>query len=186
MPQYLRQPLFLVGFAGSGKTTIGERLARRLNVPFIDTDRQIELHTGLKVRDIFAQNGEKHFRALETGALHDVFSKPRTGMVIALGGGALISSENRKLIASAGPVVYLRCNQQELYRRLKTVTDRPLLAAGPDTGKALKAKIRTLLNRRMTGYRTADFTVSTAGRTPGEVVTRIVEIVRKLHVTYQS
>ena len=179
MGKRLTQPLFLIGFAGSGKTTLGAMIAKRLRVLFFDTDELIERHTGKTVSEVFAEEGERYFRALETVIIADLVSQYRDGVVIALGGGSLLKSENRKLVASAGPVVYLSCSQQELYRRLKNVTDRPLLVSGSDSARSLKDKVKTLLNRRVAGYRTADYTVSTTNRTTAEVIARILGVIRK-------
>lgn len=177
----LRQPLFLIGFAGSGKTTVGRLLAKRLHVSFHDTDLLISEQTGSSVPELFANRGERVFRQLETKTLKALIRVVRSPAVVALGGGALMRLENRKLVASAGLTAYLQCAQAELYRRLRAVHDRPLLFSHDYSATALRTKITSLLNERLDGYRTADLVISTTRRTPAEVTRELVRKLEQMH-----
>jgi shikimate kinase len=165
--------VFLVGFSGSGKSTVGPRLARRLNCPFCDSDLEIAQRTGLSVAEFFAIRGEKAFRKVESEIVASLSSR-RTGSIIALGGGALLSQKNRRLVSSAGRIVYLRCSMREIRRRLSLQTDRPLLHQRKES---LQQRIRTLLLKRKPGYEAADIIVTTTTRTATQTT---AEILRKL------
>ncbi len=163
----------LVGFSGSGKSTVGPLLARRLSRPFYDSDLEIVRKTGMSVADFFAIRGEKAFRRLESEIVASLVSK-QTGSVIALGGGALLSQKNRRLVSNAGRIVYLRCSMREIQRRLSQQADRPLLHQRKES---LQQRIRTLLLKRKPGYETADIIVTTTTRTATQTT---AEIFRKL------
>ncbi|MGG3737879.1 shikimate kinase [Aeribacillus pallidus] len=116
--------IFLVGFMGAGKSTIGQKLARKWNVPFIDTDQWIENQYSKTIQEMFAQDGEKVFRQRETEALKQISS---TSGVIATGGGIVLKEENRKLLKETGKVVFLSCDPKEMVRRLNGDQSRPLI-----------------------------------------------------------
>jgi shikimate kinase/3-dehydroquinate synthase len=156
----------LVGFMGSGKTEVGKELARRFAVPFVDVDARIESAAGCSIRELFAREGETAFRERERAAIRELF--PGKGCVIATGGGAFADAENRRLLKSCAPVVYLETSVATLLGRLEADTDRPLLGTGNR-----RAVVEELLARRVPGYREADFTVRTDGRTVEEVADRI-------------
>src|SRR5882672_5846491 len=102
------RPIFLVGFMGCGKTTLGRLLAAELHWDFIDLDEELIKRDGRQIKEIFRDNGEEFFRGVETAALRDMARRKRT--VIALGGGTFISHENRSLIASSGLSIFLDCS----------------------------------------------------------------------------
>jgi shikimate kinase len=109
----------LVGYRGSGKTTVGKRLADRLWQKFVDIDDLIVKKAGKSIRDIFAEHGETHFRDLETEVLRDALALE--DHVIALGGGSILRDENRRLIQSAGAkVIYLRCDAEVLLQHIQS------------------------------------------------------------------
>lgn len=114
----------------SGKTTIGRALARRLGRPFVDSDAQIEARTGMTVREIFEREGEPAFRKLETEALRDALALEEP-CVIAAAGGVVLSEENRRLLESAGRVVWLRADPGLLAGRVRAGDHRPLLDDDP-------------------------------------------------------
>ncbi len=178
-----RKHIFLIGFPGSGKTTIGQALARILNVPFYDTDLLIEQRQGKTIPDIFRQEGEAAFRQYE----HDVIAAlPFSGvpkMVVAVGGGAYMQPSVRKILHSHGVVVYLSCSQKELYRRLKDNAERPLLqnVSASHTNRQLKETIKTLLDRRAATYRLADIRISTTARGIEEIAHRILTKVEQVN-----
>ncbi len=108
----------LIGARGSGKSTIGRKLADRLWQPFVDVDEQIVRRAGKNIRDIFEQDGEERFRVLETEVIREAAQLP--DHVIALGGGSLVREENRVALKEPGhKLIYLRCDPKELARRIK-------------------------------------------------------------------
>ncbi|HEY6096853.1 MAG TPA: shikimate kinase [Candidatus Deferrimicrobium sp.] len=158
----------LVGFMGSGKSSVGRELARRFGVPFVDVDAWIESESGYRIRDLFAREGESAFREREKAALREVVSEK--GRVIATGGGAFADEENRVLLRSYAPVVYLEATVETLLERLAADIGRPLLR-----GEDREEVVRGLLSRRVPGYRTADVTVGTDGRTVEEVAGQVAD-----------
>ena len=160
--------IVLVGFMGSGKSSVGRELARRFGVPFVDVDERIESAAGCRIRDLFGREGEAAFRAREKAALRDALSVK--GCVIATGGGAFADEGNRALLRSYAPVVYLEAAVETLLGRLAGDLGRPLLRGGDR-----EEVVRELLSRREPGYRTADVTVRTDGRTVADVAGQIAD-----------
>lgn len=158
----------LIGFMGSGKSSVGRELARRFGAPFVDVDERIESAAGSPIRDLFAREGEPAFREREKAALREALSVK--GCVIATGGGAFSDEENRALLRSYAPVVYLEAAVGTLLARLAGDLGRPLLRGGDR-----EAVVRELLSRRIPGYRTADLTVRTDGRTVEEVAGKVAD-----------
>ena len=162
----------LVGFMGSGKSSVGRVLARRFGAPFVDLDEWIESSAGCRIRDLFAREGEPAFREREKAALREVLSVK--GRVIATGGGAFADEENRVLLRSYAPVVYLDTAVETLLERLAADHGRPLLR-----GEDREEVVRALLSRRVPGYRTADVTVRTDGRTVEEVAGQVADWIER-------
>jgi len=162
----------LVGFMGSGKSSVGRVLARRFGAPFVDLDEWIESSAGCRIRDLFAREGEPAFREREKAALREVLSVK--GRVIATGGGAFADEENRVLLRSYAPVVYLDTAVETLLERLAADLGRPLLR-----GEDREEVVRALLSRRAPGYRTADVTVRTDGRTVVEVAGQVADWIER-------
>ncbi len=158
----------LVGFMGSGKSSVGRELARRYSAPFVDVDERIESAAGSAIRDLFVLEGEPAFREREKAALRDAVSVK--GCVIATGGGAFADRENRTLLRGYAPVVYLEASVETLLGRLAGDSGRPLLR-----GEDRAATVRGLLSGRTRWYRTADVTVKTDGRTVREVAAKVSE-----------
>ena len=121
------RPIFLVGMMGVGKTTIGRQLAAALGREFIDLDQAIEARCGVRIATIFDIEGEAGFRRRETAALDEYTRRP--GLVLATGGGAVLSEANRRMLSERGCVVYLRAGVDELYRRVARNRGRPMLRA---------------------------------------------------------
>jgi shikimate kinase len=118
--------LYLVGMMGAGKSTVGRLLARRLKLRFVDCDHEIERRCGVKVPLIFEIEGEPGFRARESEVLAELTAMK--GIVLATGGGAVLSEANRRRLAEHGMVVYLRARPEDLYGRVHHDRNRPLLA----------------------------------------------------------
>jgi len=159
----------LVGPPGAGKSTVGRKVARQLGVAFRDTDRDIEQSAGKRISDIFIDDGEEHFRALERAAvataLHD-----HDG-VLSLGGGAILSAETRRLLLLQGHrVVLLDVDLSAASRRIGLNRDRPVLGLNP------RATLKTLLDERMPLYlEVAARVVPTSGRSVVDVVEDVVQ-----------
>ena len=160
--------IVLVGFMGSGKSSVGRELARRFGAPFVDVDERIESAAGCRIRELFAREGEPAFRVREKAALLDALSVK--GCVIATGGGAFADEENRDLLRAYAPVVYLEAAVETILERVAGDLGRPLLRGGDR-----EEVVRELLSRRVPGYRTADVTVRTDGRTVEEVAGQVAE-----------
>jgi shikimate kinase/3-dehydroquinate synthase len=157
--------IVLVGFMGSGKTTVGEKLAARMGRPFIDLDEEIARDAGRSIAEIFAKEGETGFRDRETRGLTGALK--RDGAVIAAGGGAPLRDVNWRDMREAGCVVALTAEPAELARRLNGSNGRPLLR--PDVPSGITA----LLPSRISRYLEADLVVPTDGKAPAEVVEEI-------------
>jgi shikimate kinase len=157
-PTESRLPIVtLVGMPGCGKSTIGRQLARRLGWPFVDSDAQIEQRIGCPIRSYFEQHGETNFRDLEQEVLAELTrASPR---VLATGGGALLREANRQLLAGRTHVVYLRSTPEELYRRLRHDTHRPLLQVADPL-----RRLRELYRERDPLYRSTAHYVIETGR----------------------
>jgi shikimate kinase len=157
----------LIGLPGSGKSTIGRRLAKALEIDLLDTDAAIEATTGRTIADIFATDGEAEFRRVEEGVVREAL-RTHDG-VLSLGGGAITSPGVREALAGH-TVVYLEISASEGVRRTGGSTVRPLLAGG-DRGE----KFRTLMAQRVPLYRqVSTMRVNTNHRNPGAVVRHIV------------
>ncbi len=163
------QGVVLVGFMGSGKSSVGKALARKIGAQFVDVDERIEAAAGRKIRDLFAEEGEAAFREREKAALREVLSE--RGRIVATGGGAFLDEGNRALLKRYAPVVYLEASPEAVLERLSGDVDRPLLRGG-----AHERIVRDLLTRRVPGYRQADFTVNTDGRTVDEVAGNVLAL----------
>lgn len=155
--------ILLIGFMGSGKSTVGRILADSVGIPFVDLDEQVEQAAGVSVSQLFADGGEERFRTLESEMLAAMAKHPPS--VVACGGGVVVRDENRAVLRSLGRVVYLRVSAGEAVARIGDTSTRPLLSGA---GAALAAT--SLLTARESLYSAvADIVVQTEGRTPEEV-----------------
>jgi shikimate kinase len=118
--------VYLVGMMGAGKTTVGRVIAKRLKLRFFDSDQEIEQRCGVKIPVIFEIESEAGFRGRETQTIAELTELE--GVVLATGGGAVLSAANRRRLAARGTVVYLRARPEDLYRRVSHDRNRPLLA----------------------------------------------------------
>ncbi len=164
--------VILTGFMGTGKTSVGECLAARLGVPFVDTDRLVEAEAGRSVAAIFAEAGEAAFRAAERRAIHAALAVPKA--VIATGGGAIVDAANLALLRAAAPLVCLTARPAVIMSRTRAAgPTRPLLEADDR-----EARIAALLAERAAAYAQADLTVDTSDRSPAELAEALIEMLR--------
>jgi len=165
---------FLVGPMGAGKSTIGRQLARNLGLEFVDSDHEIEARTGVDIPLIFELEGEAGFRRREQEMIDALTQKP--GVVLATGGGAVLSSANRQHLASRGQVIYLRTSVEQQLHRAAHDRNRPLLQT-ENPGQTLLdlMEIREPLYREI-----ADWTIETDGCRARDVVQKIVRHIEEM------
>ena len=147
--------IYLIGMMGSGKSTVGKKLAERLGYEFYDLDEQIEESTGRKIPEMFKEDGEEAFRFFESMALKNI--SMLDNLVLATGGGAPCFHESMKLMLRTGPTIYLKEDIGFLASRLVQSEGRPLIEGL--SGDALKQKLTEILNERGSFYENAKFTV---------------------------
>jgi shikimate kinase len=158
----------LVGLPGSGKTTVGRQLARRLRLPFVDSDHAIESRIGCSIREFFDREGEERFRDIEEEVLDELSLNPDS--VLSTGGGAVLRLNNRVHLHDRGKVVYLKSTPEELFRRLRHDVSRPLLQVADPL-----ARMRELFSVRDPLYRdTAHFVLETGRPSVATLVNMIV------------
>jgi shikimate kinase len=169
---HFMRPIFLIGYRGTGKTTVGRLVAERLGCESIDTDDEIERRAGKSIATIFADDGEAAFRELEAAVLSDL--SRHTRLVVASGGGAVLRESTRDAMRAAGPVAWLTASVDTIAARLAadagTGNRRPNLTA---TGG--RAEIEALLAERTPIYQAcATFVVDTEGKSPAEVADDVI------------
>ena len=164
--------VILIGPMGSGKTTIGQLVAERLDIPFRDTDQVIEENSGRTVSDIFLEDGEEAFRVLEKGVLRDELLSD--GTVLALGGGAPISIDAQSALrAIASPVIYLDISLATVAPRIGFNRDRPLLLHNP------RGQWQTLMEARRPIYESiADTVIDVNTKTEIDIVDEILQVIK--------
>ena len=160
---------------GSGKTTVGKRIAQELGYPFVDSDDVVASVAGKSVREMFSQDGEAVFRQYESDAIKSVLVGRQSSVVLATGGGAVISAENRSLISEqASNVVWLDASVDDLVVRTKLSAARPLL-----DGDAA-ATLQSLSSQRSAWYEeVATVRIDTRGKTVAKVCSAVLEAVRE-------
>ena len=162
--------IFLTGFMGSGKSTVGERLAKKSRRIFIDADREIEKAAGMSVSDMFALFGEEYFRGREEETIASACKSE--GAVVATGGGAVKRFGNIKNMRENGTVYWLRWNPEEIHEHIKNDRSRPLLNV-PDP----MAAIRGLMAERENLYnRAAHYIIHCGGKSADEITNEVLQI----------
>jgi len=163
----------LIGYRGTGKSTIARLLAKELGMQLVELDRVIDDHMGEKIPEIVAKFGWEKFRSLETELLADTIKKDNT--VFDLGGGVIEREENRKLIAENCFVVWLKADPATIIARIKDATHRPSL-----TGKTFVDEVPDVLARREPLYQSvARVEIDTKDKTPEELAQEIIQAVKK-------
>lgn len=162
--------IYLIGFMGVGKSTIGAELAARLGYQFIDTDDLIEARQAISISEIFAQKGEKYFRELESSIIAEI-AKQDT-QIVSCGGGIIKNRDNIRLMRESGKVILLEASADTIYLRVKDSSNRPLLE-----GRKTIADIQELLDERKALYDMACTDRINADRTTEEVISDIIRLV---------
>jgi shikimate kinase len=171
------QNIALVGFMAVGKSAVGRNLARKLRRRFVDIDALIEKAEGRKVREIFAQEGEAYFRALEKQKLGEVLKE--SGQVIATGGGIVMDEDNLTLLRQNTLLIGLIASTDVLVSRAGRNSKRPLLKGGD-----VRERIEGLLQKRQSRYAEAHVTIDTSGLAVEQVVEKIVQIIHSKDQDY--
>ena len=162
--------IVLIGFMGSGKTTVGKLLANELGAGFIDIDEKIVEQEGKTINEIFETQGEPAFRELETQYLEKLLTKKNK--VISTGGGIILKEENVSLMKRIGTIIFLHSDEEQLIRHLEGDQNRPLLKADD-----YRARVKELLSQRESKYlNAADMIIQTTGNSIEKIVTEILTL----------
>ena len=165
--------IFLIGFMGSGKSTVAKYLSSAYQMKQIEMDEQIEKNEGRSISSIFEKEGEEYFRTLETELLKSL--DPRETFVVSCGGGAAVKEENVREMKEKGRIILLSAQPETVYARVKNSHNRPLLE-----GNMNVSYIKELMDKRQKLYeRAADFQVKTEGRTAEDIGEEIIKQIRK-------
>ena len=175
MSNFTKINIFLTGFMGSGKSTIGKRLGLRLGVKFIDTDEQIESDVGMEIRQMFATEGETWFRKIEEDTVASIISHHHTN-IISLGGGTLLSPTTVERILTNGKLIYIKSDPVEIWNRIKHSTRRPLLRHdGEEWSREIYLKrMEVLMQEREPGYLQAHLILDRDGKEVDGIVDEII------------
>ena len=174
----MKKNIILIGFMGTGKTSIGKILASKLGCAFIDLDHKIEADSNMTIPQIFATYGEAHFRNLEKQAVKEVTE--RRGIVIATGGGTIKDAENMRLLKNSGVVICLTADIDEILFRTENKGDRPVLDAKDKAQGDRRAAIEKLLEERREFYDQADYKIDTTDWSPLQITGDICRYVETL------
>lgn len=164
--------LVLTGFMGTGKTTVGKRLAQRLNMVFEDIDDNVEKVTGFTIKELFDKYGERRFRSEEAAAVRRIIRQDN--QVIATGGGVVLNPENISALKENGLIFCLEARPEVIYERVKHKHTRPLLDQDN-----LMDTINRLLGERRDLYKNAHFTIDTSQNNAENVVEEIIQLYTK-------
>lgn len=161
--------IFLIGFMGSGKSTIGRFLQKELNMELVEMDARIVEEQGMSINDIFAEKGEDYFRDLESRLVLDLNSEGNT--IVSCGGGVVIRPENVENMKKNGKIVFLSATPDTIYERVKNSTERPIL-----NGHMNVEYIAGLMEKRRALYENAaDIRIETDGKTKDEICKEIID-----------
>lgn len=162
--------IILIGFMGSGKSSVGKKLAEKLGIDWLDMDTEISEKEGKSISEIFEEHNEDYFRDLETKYLYKIINIKN--VVLSTGGGVVLKKENIDLLKNIGTVIFLHADSEQLMEQLKDSTDRPLLK-----GENVEDKIKSMLEQRDTIYvGAADIIIQTTGKTIENVVEEIISL----------
>ncbi len=166
----MKRHIYLIGFMGTGKSTVSKELHKKLRWTEYDMDQWIEQEQKMQIKDIFEQFGEAFFRALETKCLQDLAQTDAS--IISCGGGTVLREENVDIMRKSGAIVLLTASPETVFNRVKNSSNRPIL-----NGNMSVSYIEQLMERRQDAYaKASDFSVSTDGKTPIEIADEICRI----------
>lgn len=170
------QSLILIGYRCTGKTTVARKLADQIDIPAFDSDSEIERRVGKTIAEVFAQDGESAFRAMEESVIAEILANPNP-LILATGGGAILRENTRKRLHQSGRVIWLTATPETILRRMTndvaTKTMRPILTSLP-----MRGEIITLLEQRKRLYaEIAHETIDTCSQTVEEIVEIIIRTV---------
>jgi shikimate kinase len=160
--------IILTGFMGTGKSTVGRRVADLLKIPFFDVDTTIKRQTGKSIADLFQERGEAAFRVLESATIQELSMQQKA--VIATGGGALLNSRNREFLEKNGILVCLTAKTGTLLERLKDDMTRPLLS-----GENMQERVERLVTERQAVYAMCPIQIVTDDKTIEQVAQEVIE-----------
>ena len=169
--------VYLAGFMGAGKSTVGPILANTLGWNYYDLDKVIEERLGKKIKTIFEENGETFFRQIEGEVLKEL--SHNNNVIISLGGGTIVNQNNLNIIKNTGKIIYLKASIDSIYKRVAFKRDRPnLIIDGEEFSKEkLIQKINNLFNAREKYYNQADLTIDTDNISIGVTVDKLAKII---------
>lgn len=163
--------LYLVGFMGAGKSTVGKRVAKRLEWDFVELDDRIEARSGRPIPTIFREEGEQAFRDLEGQILREI-ARGETPCVVACGGGVPLRADNRRVLRETGIPIHLMVRPETVLDRVGKDANRPLLPSG----EGRQERVKRLWEERQDAYNAFDRSVVTDDRSPGEVADRVIAL----------
>jgi len=169
---------YITGFMAAGKSTIGPILANTLGWSFYDLDKEVEKQEGMKIVELYEQKGEEYFRTTETALLKKLSEDDE--VIISLGGGAIASDVNFKIIKSAGKIIYLKSSPEMAYKRLRFKRDRPAFVFEGEevpSKEEFLQRINRLLDARKKYYEQADFVIDTDNQKVGKTVDIIAKYI---------
>lgn len=167
----MKNNIILIGMMGCGKTTVSKELSTFLyDYSLVDIDNEIEKITNRKISEIFLKFGEKHFRLLEEDKIKQVCKN--SNQIISTGGGAFENPDNRDILLKSGKVIYLQASAEEIFARIKTGAQRPLLRKNFSV-----ERIAEILKAREINYKKAPIKINTNGKTPNIVVKEILGVI---------
>jgi len=167
----MRRNIIITGFMGAGKSVVAKQLAQKLKMKFVDMDKVIEENQGMSIADIFTRYGEDYFRQQENKLVKEL--SQQENLVIATGGGTLLSSDNAEMLSQKGEIICLYADPTVIYNRVKRKNDRPLLR-----GENVLDDINKLLKERKKIYDNINLKVDTSDLNIEEVVDRIIELLK--------
>lgn len=167
----MRKNIVITGFMGTGKSVVAKELARKLKMEFIDMDRIIEERKGTSIADIFDRYGEKNFRVQENKLVKELSKEEN--LVIATGGGTLLSSDNTRMLSQKGQIICLYADSQTVYNRVKRMRNRPLL-----NGENILDAINHLMKKRKKIYDNIKWKIDTTNLTIQEVVNKMINLLK--------
>ena len=169
----MKSNIIITGFMGTGKSVVAKELARKLKMEFTDMDRIIEERRGMSIADIFARYGENYFRQQENKLVKELSQKEN--MVIATGGGTLLSPDNARMFGQTGEIVCLYADSQTIYNRVNKKNNRPLLKR-----KNVLSEINRLLEERKEAYNNFTIKIDTINLNVQEVADKIITLLKRV------